>query len=129
MLENTIKRGELYYAQLNPVIGSEQGGYRPVLIIQNDIGNYHSSTVIVAPITSTSNRKAKMPTHINIKATGALTEDSMVLLEQLRTIDKQRLVSYVGELNIDTMERINMAAGISIGIELKRSSYDEVANS
>ena len=89
-MERIIKRGDIYYAELNPVIGSEQGGKRPVLIISNDIGNKHSPTVIVAPITSRVHTKAKLPTHTLIKDFEGLDKNSIILFEQIRTIDKQR---------------------------------------
>ena len=89
-MEKTIKRGDIYYAELNPVIGSEQGGTRPVLIISNDIGNRHSPTVIVAAITSRVHTKAKLPTHTAIRDFEGLNKDSIILLEQIRTIDKKR---------------------------------------
>ena len=87
-MEKTIKRGDIYYADLNPVIGSEQGGKRPVLIISNDIGNKHSPTVIVAAITGKTQTKAKLPTHTEVKNVEGLDRDSVILLEQIRTIDK-----------------------------------------
>ena len=111
-----IKRGDILYADLSPVIGSEQGGLRPVLIVQNDIGNKYSPTVIVAAITSQIN-KAKLPTHIEISAEEyGLTKDSVVLLEQVRTIDKKRLKERVGHINDDLIPRINEALSISLGL-------------
>ena len=111
-----IKRGELYYADLSPVIGSEQGGVRPVLVVQNDIGNKYSPTVIAAAITSKIN-KAKLPTHIEIRAVDfGLTKDSVVLLEQIRTIDKTRLKEKIGELNSIKMSQVNKAMMISLGV-------------
>lgn len=111
-----IKRGDILYADLSPVIGSEQGGLRPVLIVQNDIGNKYSPTVIVAAITSQIN-KAKLPTHIEISAEEyGLTKDSVVLLEQVRTIDKKRLKEKVGHINDDLVPRINEALNISLGL-------------
>jgi mRNA interferase MazF len=111
-----IKRGDIIYADLSPVIGSEQGGLRPVLIVQNDIGNKYSPTVIVAAITSQIN-KAKLPTHIEISAEEyGLTKDSVVLLEQVRTIDKKRLKEKVGHINDDLVASINEALGISLGL-------------
>lgn len=98
-MELTIKRGDIYYAELNPVIGSEQGGTRPVLIISNDIGNKHSPTVIIAPITSRVHTKAKIPTHTLIKDFDGLDKNSIILFEQIRTIDKQRLREYLGTLS------------------------------
>ncbi len=110
-----IKRGELYYADLSPVVGSEQGGVRPVLIVQNDIGNRHSPTIIAAAVTSQIN-KAKLPTHIELSANEyGLPKDSVVLLEQIRTLDKQRLRERIGELPTDMMTRINHALLISLG--------------
>ena len=100
-----IKRSEIYYADLNPVRGSEQGGIRPVLILQNDIGNKHSPTTIVAAITSRQT-KAKLPTHVDVTMEG-LTKDSIVLLEQIRTIDKNRLTEYVGRLDKETLHKNN----------------------
>ncbi len=110
-----IKRGELYYADLSPVVGSEQGGVRPVLILQNDVGNKYSPTVIVAAVTSQIN-KAKLPTHIELDAkTYGLNKDSVVLLEQIRTIDKRRLQERVGNLSSIKMKQINNAMLISLG--------------
>ena len=109
-----IKRGELYYATLDPVIGSEQGGKRPVLILQNDIGNKHSPTVVVAAITSRLG-KAKLPTHVNLSSE-KLSKDSIVLLEQIRTIDKQRLKEHMGRLDDGAMNKIDEALSISFGL-------------
>ena len=109
-----IKRGDIYYADLRPVVGSEQGGVRPVLIIQNDAGNRHSPTVICAAITSRMN-KAKLPTHVELSAAECdITKDSVVLLEQKRTIDKQRLKERVCPLATDTLKRVNYALKISL---------------
>lgn len=111
----TIKRGDIFYADLSPAIGSEQGGIRPVLIVQNNVGNYHSPTVIVAVLTSKS--KKKLPTHISIPSgEGNITMDSTVLLEQLRTIDKFRLQKYVGSISDDTMDRVDRAMLVSLGL-------------
>ncbi len=110
-----IKRGELYYADLSPVVGSEQGGIRPVLIVQNDVGNKYSPTIIAAAITSQLN-KAKLPTHINLPAEEyGLPKDSVVLLEQIRTLDKRRLKDKIGELPVGVMDRVNEALMISLG--------------
>ena len=109
-----IKRGELYYADLSPVVGSEQGGIRPVLIVQNDIGNKYSPTVIVAAVTSQIN-KAKMPTHIELSTDYGLTKDSVLLLEQIRTLDKRRLRDRIGILDDKCMRRVNNALLISLG--------------
>ncbi len=111
-----VKRGDIYYADLSPVIGSEQGGIRPVLIVQNDVGNKYSPTVIAAAITSQIN-KAKMPTHIEIGAENyGLNKDSVILLEQIRTIDKQRLREKIGRLSDDLMNGVDRAIGISFGL-------------
>ena len=111
-----IKRGDVFYADLNPVIGSEQGGVRPVLVVQNDIGNRYSPTTIVAAVTSRIKR-AKLPTHVELPASpGNLTFDSVVLMEQLRTIDKARLLQHVCTLDGDTMRKVNRAAEISLGL-------------
>lgn len=109
-----IKRGELYYADLSPVIGSEQGGIRPVLIVQNDIGNKYSPTIIAAAITSQLN-KSKLPTHIEIGQECGLPKDSVVLLEQIRTLDKRRIKEKIGELSPEKMRKINNALLISLG--------------
>lgn len=111
-----IRRGEVFYADLSPVVGSEQGGVRPVLIVQNDVGNRHSPTVIAAAITSKQD-KTGLPTHIGIKAgQGGLVRDSVVLLEQIRTLDKRRLRERAGHVDTETLEKINEALGISIGL-------------
>ncbi len=112
-----IKRGDIYYADLRPVVGSEQGGIRPVLIIQNDIGNKHSPTVICAAITSKMN-KAKLPTHIELDSRYCdIVKDSVILLEQLRTIDKKRLREKVCHLEGGIIEKINIALKISLDID------------
>jgi mRNA interferase MazF len=111
-----IKRGDIYYADLSPVIGSEQGGVRPVLVVQNDVGNKYSPTVIAAAITSQIN-KAKLPTHIEIGALEyGLAKDSVILLEQIRTIDKRRLREKIGHLDEELMEKVNSALEISFGL-------------
>lgn len=110
-----IKRGELYYADLSPVVGSEQGGIRPILIVQNDTGNKYSPTIIAAAITSQMN-KAKLPTHIEIGANEfGLVKNSVILLEQIRTLDKRRLKEKIGELSPVTMRKVNTALLISLG--------------
>mgnify|MGYP001102469083 FL=1 len=110
-----IKRGELYYADLSPVVGSEQGGVRPVLVVQNDVGNKYSPTVIAAAVTSKIN-KAKLPTHIELPSNSyGLQKDSVILLEQIRTLDKRRLKERIGELNETTMTRVDKAILISLG--------------
>lgn len=112
----TVKRGEIYYADLSPVVGSEQGGVRPVLIVQNDIGNRYSPTVIAAAITS-QKEKSKLPTHIQINSqVCGLSRDSVVLLEQIRTIDKKRLKEKMGRLDPDSMGQINQALSVSFGL-------------
>ena len=111
-----IKRGELYYADLSPVVGSEQGGVRHVLIVQNDVGNKYSPTVIAAAVTSRLD-KAKLPTHIELSAKEyGLAKDSVVLLEQIRTLDKRRLKERIGEIPVDVMTRVNQALLISLGV-------------
>jgi len=111
-----VRRGDIFYANLNPVLGSEQGGQRPVLIIQNDVGNMYSPTTIVAAITSRIKR-AKLPTHIELNAAHAnLEKDSVVLLEQLRTIDKQRLMEKITHLDEETMAKVDRAIETSLGL-------------
>lgn len=112
----TVKRGEIYYADLSPVVGSEQGGVRPVLIVQNDVGNRYSPTVIAAAITSQKD-KSRLPTHIDIQSQGCgLSKDSVVLLEQIRTIDKRRLKEKMGRLDNGSMGQIDQALSISFGL-------------
>ena len=111
-----VKRGELYYADLSPVVGSEQGGVRPVLVVQNDTGNKYSPTIIAAAVTSRIH-KAKLPTHIELPHAFGLAKDSVILLEQIRTIDKKRLMSRIGELPPSTMSRVDRAILISLGFE------------
>lgn len=111
-----IKRGDMYYADLSPVVGSEQGGIRPVLIIQNDIGNKYSPTVIAAAITSQTN-KNRLPTHIKLDSqTFGLMKNSVVLTEQIRTIDKSRLMEKIGQVDETVMGKVNSALGISFGL-------------
>jgi len=112
----TIKRGDIYYADLSPVIGSEQGGLRPVLIVQNDVGNKYSPTVIAAAITSQIN-KTKLPTHIELYAENfGLAKNSVILLEQIRTIDKRRLKEKMGHLETGLMDKVNNAISVSFGL-------------
>ena len=113
----TIKRGDMFYADLSPVVGSEQGGVRPVLIIQNDLGNKYSPTVIAAAITSQTN-KTKLPTHIELdESTEGLKSNSVILTEQIRTIDKSRLKERIGHIDdIEVMNKINNALGVSFGL-------------
>ena len=111
-----VKRGDIYYADLSPVVGSEQGGIRPVLIVQNDIGNKYSPTVIAAAITSQKD-KSHLPTHIELSSQSCgLAKDSIVLLEQIRTIDKQRLKEHMGRLDDGSMGKIDEALSISFGL-------------
>jgi mRNA interferase MazF len=111
-----VKRGDIFYGDLSPVIGSEQGGIRPVLVIQNDIGNKYSPTVIVAAITSQIN-KAKLPTHEELEAESyGITKDSVILLEQIRTIDKKRLKEKIGHLSDELMKQVDVALQISFGL-------------
>ena len=113
----SVKRGDIYYADLSPVVGSEQGGLRPVLIIQNDIGNRYSPTVIAAAITSRLG-KTRLPTHIDINAEKVgLAKNSVVLLEQVRTLDKRRLKEKMGRLDPDSMNRVNHALQVSFRLE------------
>jgi len=120
-----IRRGDIYYADLSPVIGSEQGGIRPVVIVQNDIGNKYSPTVIAAAITS-QKEKSKLPTHISLQAdcTG-LAKDSIVLLEQIRTIDKTRLKEKMGRLDNGSMNQINQALSVSFGLNFADSALSK----
>lgn len=113
-----VRRGDIYYADLSPVVGSEQGGMRPVLIVQNDVGNRYSPTVIAAAITSKTS-KSKLPTHIEVYADKyGLAKDSVILLEQIRTIDKTRLKEKMGHLDEHVMNRVNDAITVSFGLEL-----------
>ena len=115
-METNVKRGDIYYADLSPVVGSEQGGLRPVLIVQNDVGNRYSPTVIAAAITSKMG-KARLPTHIDIPGNDVgLSKDSVILLEQVRTIDKKRLKEKMGHLDDGTMSSVNNAIQVSLGL-------------
>lgn len=119
-MERTIKRGDIYYARLNPVVGSEQGGkHRPVLIISNDKGNKHSTTVIVAAITGKEHAKPNLPTHVIVNDCECLEKDSTILIEQMRTLDKQRLQEYIGTFDRRFMLLVDDALAISIGISKK----------
>ncbi len=109
-----IKRGDIFYADLNPSFGSEQGGIRPVLVIQNNIGNMHSPTIVVLPITSSN--KPSLPVHAKVDDNDLLTEGSIALAEQIRTIDKRRLRSYIGSLDSDAMKRVNEIIKISLEV-------------
>lgn len=115
MEEKEIRRGDIFYADLNPVVGSEQGGFRPVLVIQNNTGNEHSPTVIVAAVTSKP--KTKLPTHVSLKNRKGLERDSVVLLEQIRTLDKKRLENYVGRIDRYQMIKIDEALRASTGVK------------
>lgn len=121
-----VKRGDIFYADLSPVVGSEQGGLRPVLIVQNDVGNRYSPTVIAAAITSKTG-KAKLPTHIDVSGDNdeapGLARDSVILLEQVRTIDKRRLRERIGHLDLYTMQKVNSAISVSLGLMDEHSLY------
>lgn len=110
-----VARGDVFYADLSPVVGSEQGGVRPVLVIQNDVGNKYSPTVIIAAITSQTN-KTKLPTHVNVNPQMGLPKNSVVLLEQVRTIDKRRLRDKVGSFDSKTMQKVDDSLKISVGL-------------
>ncbi|MCC8063561.1 MAG: type II toxin-antitoxin system PemK/MazF family toxin [Clostridiales bacterium] len=119
-MDSSVRRGDIFYADLSPVVGSEQGGVRPVLIIQNDMGNRHSPTVIAAAITSQMN-KAKLPTHIElIDQDCGLTRDSVVLLEQVRTLDKRRLRERMGRLGEEQMKLVDTAIEVSFGLKPRK---------
>ena len=116
MDNSVVKRGDIFYADLSPVVGSEQGGVRPVLIVQNDIGNRHSPTVIAAAITSQTG-KARLPTHISLAAMSCgLPKDSVVLLEQIRTLDKRRLREHMGRVDETMMKQVDTAIAVSFGL-------------
>lgn len=115
-MDSNVRRGDIFYADLSPVVGSEQGGVRPVLIIQNDTGNRHSPTVIAAAITSQTG-KARLPTHIELAANAyGLPKDSVVLLEQIRTLDKRRLREHMGRLDETQMQKVDGAIAVSFGL-------------
>lgn len=114
-MDSSIFRGDLYYADLSPVIGCEQGGVRPVLVIQNELGNRHSPTVIVTTVT-THFAKNTLPTHVFIKGGTCLPRNSVIKLEQIKTIDRARLLSYIGHLDATTMETVNRALAVSVGL-------------
>ena len=119
-----VKRGEVFYADLSPVVGSEQGGVRPVLVVQNDVGNKYSPTVIAAAVTSKLT-KAKLPTHIEISGkTFGLQRDSVILLEQIRTLDKRRLKERIGVLPVSTMRRVDGALLISLGCSAQHTAIN-----
>lgn len=110
-----IKRGDIFYADLNPVVGSEQGGIRPVLVVQNNVGNKYSPTLVVLPISAA--KKHYLPTHIHIRGSKTLPKDSVILAEQIRTIDRYRLKNYVGSVDFELMEKVEKAMKISIGVD------------
>lgn len=111
-----VKRGDVFYADLDPIIGSEQGGVRPVLVVQNNVGNKYSPTVVVLPISSA--KKTNMPTHIHIFGSKMLPNDSVILAEQIRTIDRNRLRNYVGSVGFEIMDKVDKAVKISIGVNV-----------
>lgn len=117
MKERSFRRGEIYIADLNPYIGSEQGGTRPVIILQNNLGNLFSPTLIVAPLTSRL-KKRELPTHYLITGVEALKEESLVMLEQIKTIDKRRVKEYIGKVSCEEMNRINTAISVSLGFTI-----------
>ena len=114
--KTTFKRGDMFYADMPQGIGSEQSGYRPVIILQNDVGNKYSATVIIAPLTSVSHAKVKLPTHYTMKAENGLERPSVVLLEQIHTIDKQRLKRHIGKVSDNALAGIEYALAISLGV-------------
>ena len=121
-MDNSVKRGDIFYADLSPVVGSEQGGVRPVLVVQNDVGNKYSPTVIAAAITSKLG-KTKLPTHIDVFADRVgLQKDSVILLEQIRTLDKRRLREKMGRLDDGVMKQVDAAIAVSFGLNDNRSS-------
>jgi mRNA interferase MazF len=118
-----VRKGDIYFADLSPVVGSEQGGVRPVLVVQNDVGNRFSPTIIVAAVTSQTN-KAKLPTHVQISAEGnGLNRDSVVLLEQLRTIDKKRLREHIGTVGTNVIGVVDEALSVSLGIHAQQNEH------
>ncbi len=124
-MNNNVRRGDIYYADLSPVVGSEQGGVRPVLIVQNDVGNRYSPTVIAAAITSQTG-KARLPTHIEVHTDSGLAKSSIVLLEQIRTLDKRRLKDRMGHLDDETMTLINDALSVSFGLAGEEHTSQDV---
>ena len=124
-MQNPVKRGDIYYADLSPVVGSEQGGMRPVLIVQNDTGNHFSPTVIVAAVTSKADSKAKLPTHFALE--GFTQVSSLVLCEQVRTLDKQRLGEYVGRLTQKELQQLDYALAVSFGLRRPHKKQKEKA--
>ena len=124
-MNNNVRRGDIYYADLSPVVGSEQGGVRPVLIVQNDVGNRYSPTVIAAAITSQTG-KARLPTHIEVHTDSGLAKSSIVLLEQIRTLDKRRLKNRMGHLDDETMTLVNDALSVSFGLAGEEHTSQDV---
>lgn len=124
-MNNNVRRGDIYYADLSPVVGSEQGGVRPVLIVQNDVGNRYSPTVIAAAITSQTG-KARLPTHIEVHTDSGLAKSSIVLLEQIRTLDKRRLKDRMGHLDDETMTLVNNALSVSFGLAGEEHTSQDV---
>ena len=118
------RRGDIYFATLNPRRGSEQGGHRPVLVIQNDVGNFFSTTLVIAPMTSQMNKKDDLPTHYRVEKAVGLRKPSMVLLEQLRTIDKERIKYYMGHLQKEDMKNIDNMIRTSLGLYLTRQQAE-----
>lgn len=125
MKENRISRGDIYYANLNPVIGSEQGEYRPVLVVQNNVGNTHSPTIVIVPITHNL-RKNPLPTHVIIPQSCGFDADSLALAEQIRTIDRSRISKYIGRIGADLQAKIDTALSVCVGLEEKRSPKGEM---
>ena len=125
MKRRKVKRGDIFYAYLNPVVGSEQGDCRPVLIVQNDVGNEHSPTVIVTPLTRNL-RKNPLPTHVLLSKSCGLDTDSLVLAEQIRTIDRSRLSNYIGHIDKETQNSVDTALAVCIGLEKKRQPKGEM---
>lgn len=124
-MNNNVRRGDIYYADLSPVVGSEQGGVRPVLIVQNDVGNRYSPTVIAAAITSQTG-KARLPTHIEVHTDSGLAKSSIVLLEQIRTLDKRRLKDRMGHLDDESMTLVNDALSVSFGLAGEEHTSQDV---
>ena len=116
VMKMIIKRGDIFYADLDPIIGSEQGGIRPVVVVQNNVGNKYSPTVVVLPLSAA--KKTYLPTHIRICSSDILPKDSVVLAEQIRTIDRNRLRSYIGSVGFEIMEKVDRAVKISIGVNV-----------
>jgi len=125
MNKRKIRRGDIFYAYLNPVVGSEQGDCRPVLIVQNDVGNQHSPTVVVTPLTRKL-QKNRLPTHVLIPKSCGLDKDSLVLAEQIRTIDRSRLANYIGHISREIQPAIDKALAVCVGLESRRPPKGEM---